>query len=100
MQVPGTYERGIFGDLMLPGIACGANKFLLIFNTNVNLHDPIYVVDPRKFKVNPDTNIPIVLAYNLAHYESLHPSTEEDIQATMHLVQDYLNNTYRYKPTD
>ena len=22
MLVPGTYERGIFGDLMLPGIAC------------------------------------------------------------------------------
>ena len=44
MQVPGTYERGIFGDLMLPGIACGANKFLLIFNTHVDSHDPIYVV--------------------------------------------------------
>ena len=40
MQVPGTYERGIFGDIMLPGIACGANKFILIFNTNVDSHDP------------------------------------------------------------
>ena len=42
MQAPGTYERGIFGDLMLPGIACGVRKILLIFNTNVNTpHDPI-----------------------------------------------------------
>ena len=34
MLVPGAYERGIFGDLMLPGIACGVRKILLIFNTN------------------------------------------------------------------
>ena len=48
MSVPGTYERDIFGDLMLPGIACGVRRILLIFNTNTNSpHDPIYVVDPR-----------------------------------------------------
>ena len=65
MKNPGTYERGIFGDLMLPGIACGVQKYLLIFNTSPNSpHDPIYVVDPRKFDVEPDTDIPIILAYN------------------------------------
>ena len=65
MLVPGTYERGIFGDLMLPGIACGVRKYILIFNTSTNApHDPIYVVDPRKFNVKPDTAIPIILAYN------------------------------------
>ena len=65
MLVPGTYERGIFGDLMLPGIACGVRKYILIFNTSTNSpHDPIYVVDPRKFNVRPDTGIPIILAYN------------------------------------
>ena len=31
MLVPGIYERGIYGDLMLPGIACGIRKFILIF---------------------------------------------------------------------
>ena len=47
MLTPETYERGIFGDLMLPGIACGVRTFLLIFNTNLESpHDPIYVVDP------------------------------------------------------
>ena len=46
----GVYERGIFGDLLLLGIACGLRKILLIFNTNMNSpHDPIYVCDPRKF---------------------------------------------------
>ena len=28
MIVPGAYERGIFGDLMLPGIACGVRKII------------------------------------------------------------------------
>ena len=27
MLVPGAYERLIFGDLMLPGIACGVKKY-------------------------------------------------------------------------
>ena len=41
MLIPGTYERGIFGDLMLPGIACGVRKYILIFNTSKNSpHDP------------------------------------------------------------
>ena len=30
MLIPGTYERGIFGDLMLPRIACGIRKYHLI----------------------------------------------------------------------
>ena len=72
MLIPGTYERGIFGDLMLPGIACGVRKYILIFNTSTNSpHDPIYVVDPRKFHVQPDTAIPVILAYNQVYYYHL-----------------------------
>jgi hypothetical protein len=97
MLAPGTYERGIFGDLMLPGIACGVRKILLIFNTNPNTpHDPIYIVDPSNFNVRPDTEIPILLAYNMAHYESMEPCTEADIQATVELVKDYQEGRYRY----
>ena len=71
----GVYERGIFGDLMLFGIACGIKKVILTFNTSLNFpHDPIYVCDPRKFGVEPDTDIPVVLAYNLSHYESMQPN--------------------------
>ena len=67
MLVPGTYERGIFGDLMLAGIACGLRKLILIFNTNpATPHDPIYVVDPTHFNVMPDSNIPVVVAYNMS----------------------------------
>ena len=74
MLVPGTYERGIFVDLMLPGIACGVRKNLLIFNTNIETpHDPIYVVDPSKFGVQIVNEVPVILSYNLSHYESMHP---------------------------
>ena len=101
MQNPGTYERGIFGDLMLPGIACGVRKYLLIFNTNINTpHDPIYVVDPSNFNVTPDTQIPVVLSYNMSHYESMEPCTEIDLQMTIAIVKNYLSGRYRYRKQD
>ena len=93
MLVPGTYERGIFGDLMVPGIACGVKKIILIFNTNENFpHDPISVINPSNYDVQPDTEIPIVLCYNMSHYESLEPFTNDDIQATVNLVREYGGN--------
>ena len=77
MAVPGTYERGIFGDLMVPGIACGVRKYLLIFNTNMNTpDDPIYIVNPGNFNVQPDTEVPVILAYNGSHYESMVPEKD------------------------
>ena len=101
MLEPGAYERGIFGDLMLPGIACGVKKVLLIFNTNpASPHDPIYVVSPTDFDVQPDTEIPIVLCYNMTHYESLEPCTEQDVQATVNLVKEYKGGRYRYSRKD
>ena len=101
MLEPGTYERGIFGDLMLPGIACGTRKILLIFNTNPNSpHDPIYIINPLDFNVAPDTDIPVVLSYNLSHYESLEPYTHQDIQATINLVKIYNEGQYTYSRND
>ena len=101
MMIPGTYERGIFGDLMLPGIACGIRKILLIFNTNPeSAHDPIYVVDPRQFNVQADTSVPIILAYNQSHYESLHPCSNKDILASINLVKEYLEGRYRFGKKD
>ena len=75
----------------------GCRKVLLIINTNSNTpHDPIYVCDPRKFSVQPDTKVPIVLAYNMAHYESLHPLTPADTQKTSELVEQYLAGNYPF----
>ena len=101
MQTPGTYERGIFGDLMLPGIACGTRKYLLIFNTHLDTpHDPIYVIDPTIFNVIPDTEIPVVLAYNMSHYESMEPCTEVDVKMSRDLVKQYIEGRYRYRKQD
>ena len=101
MLEPGIYERGIYGDLMLAGIACGVRKYLLIFNTNIDSPtNPIYAVDPRAFNVEPDSEIPVVLAYNSAHYESLHPCSDEDAQLTMNLVNDYFLGRCRYQRKD
>ena len=101
MLVPGAYERGIFGDLMLPGIACGLRKFILIFNTNPDTpHDPIYVVDPSNFNVAADSEIPVVLAYNMSHYESMEPCSDADMKATIDLVRTYKDGRYRYTRQD
>ena len=96
MLEPGTYERGIFGDLILAGIACGLRKLILIFNTNPDTpHDPIYVVNPTNFNVMPDSDIPVVVAYNMSHYESMEPCSEADISATIDLVKAYKEGRYR-----
>ena len=101
MLISGVYERAIFGDLMLFGIACGLRKTLLIFNTSLDSpHDPIYVGDPRKFGVEPDTEIPLILAYNLSHYESLLPKTNKDIEETIQLVSKYINGLYTFGKDD
>ena len=101
MMVPGIYERGLFGDLMLAAIACGIKKFLLIFNTNLDSpHDPIYVVNPYIFNVQPDSDIPIVLAYNMSHYESMEPYSTSDTQETVLLAKKYIDGKYQFGKKD
>ena len=101
MLESGVYERGIFGDLMLPAISCGTRKFILVFNTSLDTpHDPVYVIDPNKFGVQPDSKIPIVLAYDLSHFESMHTTGEEDTANTVKLVEEYLGGKYRFGRKD
>ena len=76
-------------------------KILLIFNTSLDSpHDPIYVIDPRKFGVEPDTQIPIVLAYNMSHYESVHPADKSDEEKSVNLVNQYFTGSYMYGKKD
>ena len=94
----GVYERQFFGDMMMVGIACGIRKRILIFHTNESItttgHDPISVVDPRDYGGDVDSEIPVVLAYNLVHFESLHPVDEFDIQETINLTNSYSRGDY------
>ena len=93
----GVYERSFFGDMMMPGIACGTRKLILIFNTHeMTPHDPVSVIDPSHYGGICDTEIPIVLAYNLVHYESLHPIDLHDLEATVKLTKSYIAKPSRY----
>ena len=73
----------------------------MIFNTSLDSpHDPIYACDPRKFGVDPDSNIPVVLCYNLSHYENLIPSNKQDTDKTVNLVEQYLGGQYVFGRKD
>ena len=101
VKISGVYERGLFGDLILPGIAVGVHKMILIFNTHPDSpHDPISVIHPESFGGYVDSNIPIVLAYNLEHFESMHPVSDEDVTATQNLAQSYLDGSYKFSHAD
>ena len=93
----GVYERPFFGDMIMAGIACGMRKKILVFNTNENTtHDPISVIDPSDYGGSSNSEIPLVVAYDLVHYESLHPVQKIDIEKTVSLVNSYTARPSRY----
>ena len=61
---------------------------------------PYILLTSRKFNVTPDTEVPVILAYNGSHYESLVPQAEIDEKMSVNLVMTYLEGRYRYKKTD
>ena len=94
----GVYERDFFGDMMMAGIACGTRKLILIFNTHeMSPHDPISVIDPAHYGGLRDSEIPIVLAYDLVHYESLHTVDCHDIDETIKLAKSYIAKPSTYR---
>jgi len=101
MKQPGTYTPSFFGDLLLPIISVGIHKNILIFNTHEETsHDPISVISPLNFDGFVDSQVPIIVAYNSWHFESMHPVTDEDVDLTKNLVQSYINGQYRFKRSD
>ena len=94
----GVYERNFFGDMMMAGIACGVKKKILIFNTHeMTPHDPVSVIDPRQYGGICDNEIPVVLAYDIVHYESLQPIDVNDIEETIKLTKSYTAQPSRYR---
>ena len=96
----GVYERPFFGDMMMAGIACGIKKRILIFNTNEGIietgHDPISVIDPVHYGGIIEDEVPVIVAYDLVHYESLHPVERQDIEETIKLTKSYIATPSRY----
>ena len=48
----------------------------------------------------PDSEIPVVLAYNMSHYESMEPCSDSDMNNTRELVKAYKEGRYRYTRQD
>ena len=95
LKKSGQYEY-VLGDLILPVIAHCTKKDVLIFNTSPRAHSPIFVVQASTIGQRAaDTQIPVVLAYDQSHYESLVPDTPEDIQKTIKLKERFINGEYR-----
>ena len=89
-----------FCDLLMPAIARGTKKQILIFCTTLDAPVPIYVVTPERFGVDRDSDVPVCLAYNQLHYESLIPMSPSDIEKLKHLVRKVLDESYEYKQKD
>ena len=85
----GTYEVYL-GDLIHPGIAHCIKKNILIFNTSEEAPCPVHVVPATNFGGVTNSRIPIVLAYNQVHYESLIPKTNKDIECSIELCERVL----------
>ena len=94
LKQSGVYEIEFFGDMVLHGIAMGCHKNILIFNTNAEANYPIYVIEAKEFGGYTDSDIPVVLAYNQVHYESLHPISKIDIDKTKDLVNSFISGNY------
>ena len=96
----GEWTEPRFSDFMIWSIARGLYKTILIFNTSINAAGPIHVATPERFGGFRDSEIPIILAYNQNHYESLHAKTSDDIDKCKALVNEFLNHTYTKQKKD
>ena len=74
------------GDLMPFCISFATKKRILILNCSSVLRVPLSIVEPEEFGQDHDCDIPILLAYNGNHYESVHP-VSTDIQKTIELFE-------------
>ena len=100
LKESGTYENKL-GDLVLPGIAHCTKKDILIFNTSIDAHHPIYVVEASMLCGQvANIEVPVCLAYDQNHYEMLVPDSPEDIQKTITLKQEFLAGNYLRKMID
>ena len=90
-----------FGDLLIPAIACGLKKTVLIFNVDLDsLRDPVTVVNPEMYGVENSSKYPIVIAWGKDHYESIHPAAYEDELKCIELVRSVAAGSYVHNYKD
>ena len=94
LKESGQYEYNL-GDLILPVIAHCTEKDILIFNTSLAAHAPIFVVEASLLSGRKaNTEIPVILAYDQSHYESLVPDTDMDIEKSIELKRSFVDGKY------
>jgi hypothetical protein len=101
LQDTNQYDIEYFGNMAILSCALSLKKDILIINTpwkktNASAHGPVNVVyaDGMDSTNKKSTNIPLVLAYNGDHFESLIPA-DKDVAKTVQLVDDYKTGTYK-----
>ena len=99
LKQSGTYELTL-GDLVPPGIAHCTKKNLLIFNTSPQAHCPVYLISAATFGGSANSDIPVCLAYDQAHYESLVPCSDSDIEKAVILSKQVQSGEYDLKMED
>ena len=73
----------------------------MIFNTSSRAHAPVYVVAASRLcNKSSNTEVPVCLAYDQVHYETLVPDTDDDILKTIALKKEILSGTYSMKMDD
>ena len=97
----GNYEYEL-GDYVIAAIAHCTRKDILIFHTRGDgQFNPISVVQAVKLGNRPaNSDIPVLLAYNQVHFEGLVPNTALDIQKTVQLKIQFINNEYTIQKKD
>ena len=96
-MTPGVWNTDV-GDLAIAAIAFTIKKDILIINTSLGISpddDLISVVEADAFGTGEKySDIPVLLAYDGYHYESLLPRTDSDIKRTVELRDLYLSGDY------
>ena len=102
LQTTNQYDIEYFGEMAILSCAHSLRKDILIINTpwkmrNASAHGPINVVSSNTIVPTNtrSTEIPLVLAYDGTHFESLIPDTEEAVQKTVQLVKDFKTDAYK-----
>ena len=93
MKKPGMYENR-FGDYVMPAIAHLVKKDILVIDTRQERTIPIYPILAMTFCGQPPTTeIPIIVAYNGYHYESLVPNAEKDRRKVIEIKKAYIQGS-------
>ena len=58
------------------------------------------LINPSEIGVEPNSEIPIVLAYDLSHYESLHPIDNDAIQTSIAQTSSIKEGNYNFSHQD